>query len=107
VQRCFTSDFFSDNHIIFPRFVSVKVQINALISLIAVFLGDALWGIPGMFLSLPLIAVVKIICDRVDELKPWGKVLGDSVPTRHIGQLWSRRHKKAVLETDKAATTSK
>ena len=93
---------FIDNHIIFPRFVSVKVQINALISLIAVFLGDALWGIPGMFLSLPLIAVVKIICDRIDELKPWGKLLGDNVPTMHIGQRWSRRRKNAVLETQTA-----
>jgi predicted PurR-regulated permease PerM len=89
---------FIDNNIIFPRFVSVKVQINALISLVAVFLGDALWGIPGMFLSLPFIAVVKIICDRIDELKPWGKLLGDTVPTRHIGELWSRRRKKAIME---------
>jgi predicted PurR-regulated permease PerM len=91
---------FIDNHIIFPRFVSVKVQINALISLIAVFLGDALWGIPGMFLSLPMIAVVKIICDRIDELRPWGKLLGDSVPTRHIGQLWRGRRRKAVLDAN-------
>lgn len=89
---------FIDNHIIFPRFVSVKVQINALISLIAVFLGNALWGIAGMFLSLPLIAVVKIICDRIEELKPWGKLLGDSVPTKHIGQLWRRKRREAVLE---------
>jgi len=90
---------FIDNNIIFPRFVSIKVQINALISLIAVFLGNALWGIPGMFLSLPVVAVVKIICDRIDDLKPWGKLLGDSVPTRHIGQLWGRQRKKAVLES--------
>jgi len=89
---------FIDNNIIFPRFVSVKVQINALISLVAVFLGDALWGIPGMFLSLPFIAVVKIVCDRIDELKPWGKLLGDTVPTKHIGELWNKRRKRAVME---------
>lgn len=89
---------FIDNNIIFPRFVSVRVQINAFISLVAVFLGNALWGIPGMFLSLPLIAVVKIICDRIDDLQPWGKLLGDTVPTKHMGQLWSRRRRKAVLE---------
>lgn len=88
---------FIDNNIIFPRFVSIKVQINALISLVAVFLGNALWGIAGMFLSLPIVAVVKIICDRINELKPWGKLLGDAVPTKHIGQLWGRRRKKAIL----------
>lgn len=87
---------FIDNNIVFPRFVSIKVQINALISIIIVLLGNALWGISGMFLSVPFVAVLKIIFDRIDELKPWGKLLGDSVPTRYIGQRW--RNKKSVAE---------
>lgn len=85
---------FVDSNIIFPRFVSVKVQINALISLLAVFLGNILWGIPGMFLMLPMVAVLKIIFDRVEELKPWGKLLGDEIPIKHMGQVWGRRRKK-------------
>lgn len=85
---------FVDSNIIFPRFVAVKVQINALISLLAVFLGNTLWGIPGMFLMLPMVAVLKIIFDRVEELKPWGKLLGDEIPVKHMGQVWGRRRKK-------------
>lgn len=85
---------FIDSNIIFPRFVSVKVQINALISLIAVFLGNAMWGIAGMFLMLPMIAVLKIIFDRIDELKPWGKLLGDEVPVYHMGQIWGKRKRR-------------
>lgn len=83
---------FIDNNIVFPRFVSIKVQINALVSIIIVLLGNALWGISGMFLSVPLVAVLKIIFDRIDELKPWGKLLGDNVPIKHIGQLWGKRY---------------
>ncbi|MFZ1799421.1 MAG: AI-2E family transporter [Chitinophagaceae bacterium] len=85
---------FIDNNILVPRIVSSKVQINALISIITVLLGAALWGIPGMFLSIPLVAILKIIFDRVPDLKPWGKLLGDTVPTRHIGEIWNRRKKK-------------
>lgn len=81
---------FVDSNIIFPRFVSIKVQINALISLIAVFLGSAMWGVAGMFLMLPMVAVLKIIFDRVEDLKPWGKLLGDEIPVRHMGQVWGR-----------------
>jgi hypothetical protein len=33
-----------------------------------------------MFLSIPFVAVLKIIFDRIDELKPWGKMLGDRMP---------------------------
>ena len=82
---------FIDNNFLVPRIVSSKVQINALMSIVIVLLGNLLWGIPGMFLSIPFIAVLKIIFDRVDGLKPWGRLLGDEVPTEHIGVEWQKR----------------
>jgi predicted PurR-regulated permease PerM len=91
---------FIDNNILVPRIVSSKVKINALVSLVIVLLGAAVWGFAGMFLSIPFIAVLKIIFDRVNELKPWGKLLGDEVPVYHKGQLWRRRNsrKKSLSE---------
>jgi predicted PurR-regulated permease PerM len=77
---------FIDNHFLIPYIVSSKVKINALISIIAVLLGGAVWGFSGMFLSIPFIGVLKIIFDRIPEMKPWGKLLGDEIPTRHLGQ---------------------
>jgi predicted PurR-regulated permease PerM len=47
---------------------------------LVVLLGGTLWGVSGMFLSIPFVAVLKIIFDRIDELKPWGKLLGDTMP---------------------------
>ena len=81
---------FIDNHIIVPRIVSSQVKINALVTLVIVLLGGSIWGISGMFLSVPFIAVLKIIFDRVDGLRPWGKVLGSEVPVMHKGELWHR-----------------
>jgi predicted PurR-regulated permease PerM len=78
---------FVDNHFLVPYIVSSKVKINALISIVIVLMGGALWGISGMFLSIPFIGVLKIIFDRIPEMKPWGKLLGDEVPVRHRGQL--------------------
>ncbi len=85
---------FIDNNILVPRIVSSKVQINALFSILVVLLGGALWGVAGMFLSIPFVAILKIIFDRIDELKPWGKLLGDEVPTRHPGRLFRRKKNK-------------
>jgi predicted PurR-regulated permease PerM len=79
---------FIDNNIIVPRVVSSQVQINALVSIIAVLLGGALWGLSGMFLSIPFVAVLKIIFDRVEGLKPWGKLLGDETPVRPMAIKW-------------------
>jgi predicted PurR-regulated permease PerM len=70
-----------DNHYIVPKIVASKVKINMLFSIIVVLAGNALWGIPGMFLSIPLLAIVKLICDHIEPLKPWGFLLGDTMPS--------------------------
>jgi predicted PurR-regulated permease PerM len=88
---------FVDNNILVPRIVSSKVKINALVSILIVLLGNALWGVPGMFLSIPTVAILKIIFDRVDGLKPWGRLLGDDVPTRHLGTRWAKRRGKSSV----------
>jgi predicted PurR-regulated permease PerM len=69
-----------DNNYIVPKIVASKVKINALLSIIVVIAGNALCGIPGMFLSIPLLAIVKLICDHIEPLKPWGFLLGDTMP---------------------------
>jgi predicted PurR-regulated permease PerM len=69
-----------DNHYIVPYIVASKIKINALFSVIVVLAGNALWGIPGMFLSMPLLAIVKLVCDHIEPLKPWGFLLGDTMP---------------------------
>lgn len=91
---------FIDNNILVPRIVSSKVQINALISILIVLMGGVLWGVGGMFLSIPFIAILKIIFDRIDGLRPWGKLLGDVIPTRHKGQIWDRRRKKPSVSEE-------
>lgn len=71
---------FIDNHYIMPKIVASKVKINALVSIIVVLAGGALWGIPGMFLSIPMTAIIKVIFDHIEPLKPWGFLLGDVMP---------------------------
>jgi predicted PurR-regulated permease PerM len=69
-----------DNNFLVPVIVASKVKINALISIVVVLIGGALWGVAGMFLSIPLTAIVKVICDHIDSLKPLGFLIGDSMP---------------------------
>jgi predicted PurR-regulated permease PerM len=83
---------FIDNNFLVPRIVSSKVKINALVSIIVVLLGGALWGFAGMFLSIPFIAVLKIIFDHIDSLKPWGRVLGDDIPDYYGRMRQEARH---------------
>jgi hypothetical protein len=54
-----------------------------------------------MFLSIPFIAVLKIIFDRIDDLKPWGQLLGDEVPTQHSGVIWQQRWERILKRVNK------
>lgn len=66
-----------DGNILMPLIVGSKVKINALFAFIGIVVGEMIWGISGMFLCIPYLAMLKIIFDRVDELKPWGILLGE------------------------------
>ena len=76
-----------DNNYIVPKIVASKVKINALVSIVVVLAFGALWGIPGMFISIPLTAIIKLIFDNIEPLKPWGFLLGDTMPQLTIFQL--------------------
>jgi predicted PurR-regulated permease PerM len=86
-----------DNNYIVPKIVASKVKINALFAIIVVFVGNALWGIPGMFLSLPLLAIVKLIFDHIEPLKPWGFLLGDTMPSLlKIKPIFKKNKKRSI-----------
>jgi predicted PurR-regulated permease PerM len=69
-----------DNNFLVPKIVASKVKVNALVSIIVVLIGGALWGVSGMFLAIPLTAIVKVIFDRVEVLEPYGFLIGDTMP---------------------------
>lgn len=65
-----------DGNILMPLVVGSKVKINALFAFIGIVVGEMIWGISGMFLCIPYLAIFKIIFDQIDQLKPWGILLG-------------------------------
>lgn len=72
-----------DNNFLMPLIVGNKVRINALVTIVGVLIGGLLCGIPGMFLAIPTLAVLKVIFDKVPELNPWGILLGDVAPKEY------------------------
>jgi predicted PurR-regulated permease PerM len=69
-----------DNNILTPMIVSSKVEINAFVSIIGIIIGGAVAGISGMFLAIPILAILKVIFDRIESLAPWGYLMGDHLP---------------------------
>lgn len=68
---------FLDSNILLPRIVGSKVKINALVTILGVVAGNLIWGVPGMFLAIPIIAILKIIFEHIEIMQPWAMLLGD------------------------------
>lgn len=81
-----------DGNYIMPSVVASKVKLNPMISFMGIIIGEMLWGITGMFLCIPFLAILKIVLDRIDGLKPWGMLMGEEgAITKHKLHLLSRR----------------
>lgn len=80
VVAAYTVIQFVDNNFLVPMVVASKVKVNALVSIIVVLIGGALWGVAGMFLAIPITAILKVIFDKVPGLNAFGMLIGDDMP---------------------------
>lgn len=69
---------FTENNLLTPNITGGQVRINPFFIILSVLIGGIVWGIPGMFIVVPLMATLRIICEKVDSLKPWAFLIGDS-----------------------------
>lgn len=66
-----------DSNLLSPLIIGSRISINPLIAILMLFLFGELWGVPGLFLALPLTAIMKVIFDVVPSLKAYGFLLGE------------------------------
>jgi predicted PurR-regulated permease PerM len=92
---------FIDHNILTPIIVGGNVALNPLITIIGIIVAANIWQIPGMIVIVPILAVIKIICDNVEKLKPWGYLLGTEkrISTlKRIQKLIDERKKRNIID---------
>lgn len=91
-----------DSNFIVPKIVGSKVKVNSLFAMLSIIIGEMLWGISGMFLAIPILAIVKIVMDRIKELKPWGFLLGEEDSKDEVyDDMYSTLHNELPPSADK------
>lgn len=93
-----------DVNILMPKIVASRLRINALVSILGVIIGGALAGISGLFLSVPAIALIKIICDHIESLKPWGMLMGDEITYSGKTKFYKKIQQISKLKTRKKSS---
>lgn len=80
---------FVQTYFLEPLVVGSEVNLNPLFTIVALVLGELLWGIPGMIVAIPMLGIVKIVFDNIEELKPYGFLLGQERPFKKSGSILS------------------
>jgi predicted PurR-regulated permease PerM len=87
----------SDNFLS-PKIVGGSLKINALTVILSLFIGASVWGIAGMVLFLPFAAIIRVVCEEFDELKPVALIMGEHNKKESDGNssisLWWEKIKK-------------
>lgn len=68
---------FLQSYLLEPLVVGAEVNINPLFTILIIVLGELIWGLAGMVLAIPILGIVKIVCDHIEPLKPYGFLIGE------------------------------
>ncbi|WP_245581616.1 AI-2E family transporter [Rudanella lutea] len=68
-----------DNNIIEPLVMGAQLDLSPIFTIIAIVLGELIWGVPGMILFEPLFAVIRIVCAHIPTLHPYAFLLENEV----------------------------
>lgn len=74
---------FSENNLLTPNIVGLHVEINPFMIILAITLGGVIWGLPGMFIAVPVVTVLRVLGENIEELSPLGFLLGQKGTEEH------------------------
>lgn len=84
---------FIQSYILEPLVVGAEVNINPIFTILVLVGGELIWGIPGLILAIPILGIVKIICDHIEPLKPYGFLMGQEKKKKDDSP-WVKKLKK-------------
>jgi predicted PurR-regulated permease PerM len=92
---------FFQSYVLEPLVVGAEVNINPIFTILILVAGEMLWGIPGMVLAIPILGIIKIICDHIEPLKPYGFLIGQG-SNKNKDHGWIKKLKKFSNRTKPA-----
>jgi len=64
-------------NVLYPKLIGRRLRLNPLVVTMSLLFWGWFWGAAGLILAIPITAALKIVCDHIDRLQPWGALLGD------------------------------
>jgi predicted PurR-regulated permease PerM len=88
---------FIENNILTPNIVGSNVKVNPFFIITGLVAASVVWGIPGMLLIVPLLAITRIVFSHIESMKPYAFLIGDQGTSKHaitlkkIKRIWKKK----------------
>ncbi len=66
----------AEGETITPMLLARRFTLNPTLVIVSLFFWHMIWGVPGAFLAVPILATIKIVCDRIEPMMPIGHIIG-------------------------------
>ncbi len=86
---------FMENNLLTPNIVGNNIKINALAIILGLLMANMVWGMAGMLIVVPVLAIMKIVMQHIDSLKPYAFLISDEGVSNH--QVTFRFHRKWLI----------
>jgi predicted PurR-regulated permease PerM len=64
-------------NVLYPKVIGGRLELNPLAVTLALLIWGWIWGAMGLILAVPVVGAIKIVCDNVEGLEPFGQLLGE------------------------------
>ena len=75
-----------ESNFLSPKIVGSSVNLNPLVAILSLLVGAKVWGIAGMVLFLPFAAILKVVCEEFEQLKPIAMIMSDNISGNNRGE---------------------
>lgn len=90
-----------EGYLIVPLVMSKTMDLNATTVMLSCLFWDLVWGTPGLFLAMPLMAGIKAVCMHIEGFRPWGLLMGtEHGYQEHLDELRLETLAKRVTTND-------
>jgi predicted PurR-regulated permease PerM len=93
-----------DTNVLMPNLVRARVNINALATIVGVIIGTTVWGVPGTFMAVPLLAIMKLVFEAVPQWQPFALLMGDDSDLTSVSRKAFRRVASRMRPAKKTGT---
>ncbi len=79
-----------------PKIIGNNLNVNPLVAILSLLVGAAMWGVAGMILFLPFVAILKVICEAFEQLKPIALLISNDISLEEKSVHWIKNVKERI-----------